>query len=310
MNTYILSLLSLINLIGEAKFVTQNSQSDFIGILNNYHGANGHEKITPISVFQQIYASNHPFLLTMLHLSFSELFQNTQIWASLNSSNVYLIQPRSDALLLKSAKALEQTASEDDKAKIRSLMNNKINLLNRVFTLNEFQHLRAPKIINQNSPKEDLVKLVDKDKIIFSFRVETLHNILVEGCAMLELAEVSPFETFTSDQLIWTRDYWNFLARAYGPQRSLLSRDKQIMNSVRFSFFSLIESRLHRVESRHYQETLDSKIQNFMLEFTKLIENQNLISIAQKTILAKLGSLEPEDTISNSGLNEEECVPC
>ena len=47
-----------------------------------------------------------------------------------------------------------------------------------------------------------------------------------------------------------------------------------------------------------------------MVEFTKLIENQNLISIAQNTILAKLGSLEPEDTISNSGLNEEECVSC
>ena len=111
MNTQILSLLSLIYFIGEAGFETQNSQSDFIGILNNYHGTDGHEKITPISVIQEIYASNHPFLLTMLHLSFSELFQNTQIWASLNSSNVYLIQPRSDALMLESARALEQATS-------------------------------------------------------------------------------------------------------------------------------------------------------------------------------------------------------
>ena len=79
MNIQILSLLSLIYFIGEAGFETQNSQSDFIGILNNYHGIDGHEKITPISVIQEIYASNHPFLLTMLHLSFSELFQNTQI---------------------------------------------------------------------------------------------------------------------------------------------------------------------------------------------------------------------------------------
>ena len=82
------------------------------------------------------------------------------------------------------------------------------------------------------------------------------------------------------------------------------------MNSVRFSFFLLIESRLHRVESRHYQDTLDSKIQSFLLEFTKLIENQNLVLKAQKSILAKLGGLEQGDTISNSGLNEEECVPC
>ena len=46
-----------------------------------------------------------------------------------------------------------------------------------------------------------------------------------------------------------------------------------------------------------------------MVEFRKLIENQNLISLAQKTILEKLGNLEP-DTISNSGLDEEEYVPC
>ena len=47
-----------------------------------------------------------------------------------------------------------------------------------------------------------------------------------------------------------------------------------------------------------------------MFEFTKLIENQNLVLTAQKSILAKLGGLEQGDTISNSGLNEEECVPC
>ena len=82
------------------------------------------------------------------------------------------------------------------------------------------------------------------------------------------------------------------------------------MNYVRFSLFSLIESRLHRVESKHYQDTLDSKIQSFLLEFTKLLENQNLVLTAQKSILVKLGGLEQGDTISNSGLNEEECLPC
>ena len=109
--------------------------------------------------------------------------------------------------MLEAAKAIKQAASEDEKGKLKSLINNKVSLLNRVFTSNEFQHLRAPNIVNQNSPREDLVKLVDKDKIISSFRVETLHNILVEGVAMLELAEVNPFQTFTSDQLIWNWDY-------------------------------------------------------------------------------------------------------
>ena len=139
MNTYILSsFLSLIYFIGEAKFEPQNSQSDFIGFLDTYHGVDGLEKITPIRVIQEIYASNNPGLLTMLHLSFSELFQNTQIWASLNSSNMYLIQPRSDALMLETAQAIKQAASEDEKEKFKSLINNSDSLLNRAITSNEF----------------------------------------------------------------------------------------------------------------------------------------------------------------------------
>ena len=109
--------------------------------------------------------------------------------------------------MLEGAKALKQAASEDEKGKLRSLINNKTSLLNRVFTSNEFQHLRAPQRVDKSTPKEDLVKLVDRDKIISSFRVETLHNILVEGIAMLQLSKVNPFQTFTSDQIIWHRDY-------------------------------------------------------------------------------------------------------
>ena len=126
---------------------------------------------------------------------------------------------------------------------------------------------------------------------------------------MLQLSEVNPFQTFTSDQLIWHRDYWKYLTRAYGPKRDFLSRDKQIMNAIRFAFFSLIESRLHRVESKSYQNTLDSKIQSFLVEFKKLLDHQNLLSLAQKTILEKLTNLEPK-IISNSGLSEDECVSC
>ena len=164
--------------------------------MNNYYGNDGQEHVTPIGIIQEIYASNQPFLLTMLHLSFSELFQNTQIWASLNSSNQTFIQPRSDTLMLESARALEQANSEGDSTKMRTLINNKINLLNSAFISNYFKHRRAPNIIQQNSPLEDLLKLIDQDKIIPSFRTETLHNILTEGCAMLELSEVNLFDHF------------------------------------------------------------------------------------------------------------------
>ena len=81
------------------------------------------------------------------------------------------------------------------------------------------------------------------------------------------------------------------------------------MNTLRFSLFSLIESRLHRVESKHYQEILDNKIQSFLLEFTKLLNSQKSVLTVQKSILLKLEDLNQED--SPSGLNPPlECSPC
>ena len=123
-----------------------------------------------------------------------------------------------------------------------------MSLFNSVFSSIEFSHLRAPNLIQANSPSEDLIKLIDRDKIIPSFRIETLHNILTDGCSMLELSEVKPFEVFTSDRLIWTKKYWQFLTTAYSPKRHFLTADKQMVNTLRFSLFSLIESRLHRME--------------------------------------------------------------
>ena len=107
--------------IGEVGLESQHTQSGLIETLSN-----GHEPVIPIGVIKEIYASNEPFLLTMLHLSFSELFQNMQIWASLNDSNQVLVQPRSDALMLESAKALEQAESEGDSTQLRTLLNKKL----------------------------------------------------------------------------------------------------------------------------------------------------------------------------------------
>ena len=82
------------------------------------------------------------------------------------------------------------------------------------------------------------------------------------------------------------------------------------MNTLRVSLFSLIESRLHRVESKHYQEILDNKIQSFLLEFTELLNSQKSVLTVQKSILLKLEDLNQEDNSPNSGLNSGECPPC
>ena len=45
------------------------------------------------------------------------------------------------------------------------------------------------------------------------------------------------------------------------------------MNVLRFSFFSLIETRLHRVEFKDFQNSLDEKFTSFAEEFKKLLDH-------------------------------------
>ena len=244
-------------------------------------------------------------------MSFSELFHNTQLWAGLNNSNVYMVKPRSDSLSLELASALKNAPTDGENEIIQTLVNTKDDLLNRIFSQNELSYLKSPQRVNKNSPKEDLISLIDKDKIISSFRVSTLHNILTEAIAMLSLAPSNPFKRFNSDQIIWEKPWWKFLTIAYGPRREFLSRDKQMMVGLRFIIFTLVEVRLHRIEAKDYRDSLDNKILSFAEELKKLLDHQKVISRAQTHILEKLS--EP-NIVSNSGLAEDECIctptPC
>ena len=132
MNTF-RNFFFLICLIGWANFEPQQSQSDFSEFLGGFNGNNGLEPITPLGVIKEVYVSRNPGLLTFLHMSFSELFHNTQMWASLNSSNVYMVKPRSDALSLEGAKALKDAPTDIEKEVMRTLVNTKDSLLNRIF---------------------------------------------------------------------------------------------------------------------------------------------------------------------------------
>ena len=132
MNTFS-NFFFLLCLIGWANFEPQQSQSDFIEFLGGYNGNNGLEPITPLGVIKEVYVSRNPGQLTFLHMSFSELFHVTQMWASLNSSNEYMVMPRSDALSLEGAKAEREALTEIEKEVIRSLVRTKDSLLDRVF---------------------------------------------------------------------------------------------------------------------------------------------------------------------------------
>ena len=305
----IVKILVFLVLIEPIKTETEQNEigfSEFLGGSNN-----GLETITPLGVLKEIYtsASKNPSLVTLLHLSFSELWHNTQLWASLNSSNTYMVKPRSDGLSLEITSALKNAPSIQNAPNIQTLMNNKDTLLNSIFSQGDFQYLGAPERISKNSPKENLIQLIDKDKIISSFRVSTLHNILTEAIAMLTLSSSDPFEKFSSDRIIWEKSWWKFLTISYGNKREFLSRDKQMLVGLRFIIFTLVEVRLHRVEAKEYRDILDSKLISLTEELKRIVDHQTIISRAQTHIINKV----TEPTIpSNSGLSEEECIctPC
>ena len=294
----IINFLVLIGLINTETEQNEIGFSDFLGGSNN-----GLETITPLGVLKEIYtsASKNPSLVTLLHLSFSELWHNTQLWASLNSSNTYMVKPRSDGLSLEITSALKNAPSIQNAPNIQTLMNNKDTLLNSIFSQGDFQYLKAPERISKNSPKENLFNLIDKDKIISSFRISTLNDIFTEAIAMLTLSANDPFEKFSSDKIIWEKSWWQFLTMAYGNKRAFLSRDKQMLVSLRFIIFTLVETRLHRVEAQIHRNMIDLKLIN-------LLEELQRISRAQTHIINKLEPNIPD----NSGFSEEEntCDPC
>ena len=260
----ILSLLVSIGLISSQSSQPQIDFSEYLGGNNK-----GLESITPLGVLKEIYksASKNPGLVTFLHLSFSELFHNTQLWASLNSSNVFMVKPRSDSLSLELASALRNAPSDVEKQSLQQLINTKDEIINRVFSQNEFSYLRSPQRVNSRSAKEDLISLIDKDRLISSFRISTLHNILTDALAMLSLAQSNPFQRFSSDQIFWSKPWWNYLTVAYGNRREFLSRDKQMMVGLRFLIYTLVEVRLHRTEAQDFRDTLDNKLLSFTKEF-------------------------------------------
>ena len=301
----ILSLLVSIGLISSQSSQPQIDFSEYLGGNNK-----GLESITPLGVLKEIYksASKNPGLVTFLHLSFSELFHNTQLWASLNSSNVFMVKPRSDSLELELASALRNAPSDVEKQSLQQLINTKDEIINRVFSQNEFSYLSSPTRVTSRSPKEDLISLIDKDRLISSFRISTLHNILTDALAMLSLAQSNPFQRFSSDQIFWSKPWWKYLTVAYGNRREFLSRDKQMMVGLRFLIYTLVEVRLHRTEAQDFRDSLDNKLLSFTEEFQKLLKHQEIISMAQTHILEKLSELgEPS---INSGLSEDECDEC
>ena len=141
-----ISLFFFISFINKVGLQSQQSQAGIVDLL----GSDSQEPVTPLRVIKKIYLSNQPMLLAMLHLSFSELFQNMRIWASYNRSNQIKIKPRSDALILETAQALKQADQVGEGSQLRTALASKRDMLDRLFTSRDFSHLGAPHLVKKN----------------------------------------------------------------------------------------------------------------------------------------------------------------
>ena len=206
----IISFLVLIGIIQTETEPEQNEIefSEFLGGSNN-----GLENISPIGVLKEIYSSaaQNPSLITFLHLSFSELWHNTQLWASLNGSNSYMVQPRSDGLSLEITSAVKNAKTIQNAPNIKTFINDRDTLLNSIFSQGDFQYLKAPERISKNSPKENLFNLIDKDKIISSFRISTLNDIFQKPLRCLHYQLMTLLRNLVLTRLYGKNHGGNFL---------------------------------------------------------------------------------------------------
>ena len=131
MNT-IKILFFLVWVIREVNLEPEQNEIAFSEYLGGFNGNNGLESISPLGIIKEIYSSRNPGSMTFLHMSFSELFHNTQIWAGFNNS-VYMVKPRSDALSLEATNALKHASTNGEREILQTLVNTKDEILNRVF---------------------------------------------------------------------------------------------------------------------------------------------------------------------------------
>ena len=126
----VISLFFFISFINKVGLQSQQAQAGIVDLLSS----DGQEPVTSLKVIKEIYAFNQPMLLAMLHLSLSEFLQNMKIWASYNDENKIKNKPRSDALMLEIANALEEADKIGEGTQLRTALTSKRDMLDRLFT--------------------------------------------------------------------------------------------------------------------------------------------------------------------------------
>ena len=152
--------------------------------------------------------------------------------------------------------------------------------------------------------KEDILKLLDHNRVLNSFRYSTVNKLFRQSLGSLFLDFENPLGQFPGDSVHWNNEWFSHIFQVYGENdRIMLSTHKQNFLILRCALQNLMQTRSVRLELASMAgsvNTLESKLDNMIKENTK----------ANSNLLQQLDSIDnfmqSIDEDSTSGLSDFE----
>ena len=97
--------------------------------------------------------------------------------------------------------------------------------------------------------KEDILPLVDHDRVLNSFCYSTVNKLFRQSLGTLFLDFDQPLGQFPSDQIYWNNEWFTHIFKVYGENnRHMLSDQKQTFLVLRSALQNLVQTRSVRLE--------------------------------------------------------------
>ena len=126
--------------------------------------------------------------------------------------------------------------------------------------------------------------LLDDDKLISSFRFQTVHNLILEQLAALEGSHSEPYSQFLGDEILWNKQYFKYLLTFYGHgNRELLSQEKQAYLIMRTVFHDLAQNRALRIDTKINHDKLLEILTLLSNMLDQIHNNNNLPAFISQT---------------------------
>ena len=171
-----------------------------------------------------------------------------------------------------------------------------------------------PQWVDGNS-KEDILKLLDHDRILNNFRYSTVNKLFRQSLGSLFLDFNNPLRQFPGDNIFWNSEWFSHIFQVYGENnRQMLSTEKQNFLILRTVLQDLMQTRSLRLELASMSDsvnTLENKLDNMERGNTRANSNllqkldsiDNLMQTIDQPSTSGFTELELEDTELDNSLH-------